>query len=265
METRMAVSGLSPSMAEKTATRFITARMRFSRQSRLRRTAGLSALTVVVSKKASIGARRRASAVIAAAKSSAASAGPSAASAASRAAKRARSAVGLGEAGVGVERVFDAVLLLLLGQDVGRALVAGEQVGAVVGGEEVLQGADAGDEQHEVVLAAELEAGVDDVVADALAAEVDLEAIGEEGEEIGGATSHQPSTAALAINNLRDRTPLLDMAVARGRSLRRFNRSELKPMNDRLLCQFYDRPALLSMQLERESTAVLVRARDRDD
>ena len=92
--------------------------------------------------------------------------------------------VGLGEAGVGVERVFDAVLPLLLGQDVHGALVAGEEVRAVLGVEEGLQRADAGDEEDEVVLAAELEAGVDDVVADALVAEVDLEAVGEEGEEI---------------------------------------------------------------------------------
>ena len=105
---------------------------------------------------------------MAAAKSSAARAGASAASAVSRAAKRARLGVGLGEAEVRVEGVFDAVLLLLLGQDVHGALVAGEEVRAVVGGEEGLQGADAGDEEDEVVLAAELEAGVDDVVADAL-------------------------------------------------------------------------------------------------
>ena len=65
--------------------------------------------------------------------------------------------VGLGEAEVGVEGVFDAVLLLLLGQDVHGALVAGEEVRAVVGGEEGLQRADAGDEEDEVVLAAELE------------------------------------------------------------------------------------------------------------
>ena len=64
------------------------------------------------------------------------------------------------------------------------ALVAGEEVRAVVGGEEGLQRADAGDEEDEVVLAAELEGGVDDVVADAFGAEVDLEAVGEEGEEV---------------------------------------------------------------------------------
>ncbi len=94
---------------------------------------------------------------------------------------------GLGEAGVGVEGILDAVLPFLLGEDVHGALVAGEEVRAVVGGEEGLQRADAGDEEDEVVLAAELEGGVDDVVADAFGAEVDLEAVGEEGEEVNSA------------------------------------------------------------------------------
>ena len=158
--------------------------MRLSRQSRLRRTAGLAALTVVVSKKASIGARRRASAVIAAAKSSAASAGASAASAVSRAAKRARSASVSAKRGSGSSEYSTPSFFSSWVEDVHGALVAGEEVRAVVGGEEGLQRADAGDEEDEVVLAAELEGGVDDVVADALAAEVDLEAVGEEGEEV---------------------------------------------------------------------------------
>ena len=139
---------------------------------------------MVVSKKASIGARRRASAVIAAAKSSAARAGPSAASAASRAAKRARSASVSAKRRSGSREYSTPSFFSSWVEDVRGALVAGEEVRAVVGGEEGLQRADAGDEEDEVVLAAELEAGVDDVVADALAAEVDLEAVGEEGEEV---------------------------------------------------------------------------------
>ena len=47
-----------------------------------------------------------------------------------------------------------------------------------------MQGADPGDQQHDVVLAAELEARVDHVVADALVAEVDFETVSEEAEEV---------------------------------------------------------------------------------
>ncbi len=67
-----------------------------------------------------------------------------------------------------------------------------EQVGAVVGGEEVLQRAGAGDDEGEVVVAGHGEAGVDHVVADALVAEVDLEAVVEEGEEVA---AMQPSSS----------------------------------------------------------------------
>ncbi len=41
------------------------------------------------------------------------------------------------------------------------------------------------DQQGEVVIAGHGEAGVDDVVADALVAEVDFQAVVEEGEEVG--------------------------------------------------------------------------------
>ena len=76
-----------------------------------------------------------------------------------------------------------AVLLLLDGEDVGGALVAREQVLAVLGREELAERLDALHDEDEIVLA-EREHGVDQVVARALFAEVDFEAVGEEGEEV---------------------------------------------------------------------------------
>ena len=70
----------------------------------------------------------------------------------------------------------------LLLQDIRGALVAGEQVGAVLGPDERLQRADAGEQADEIVLAAEREHRVDQVVADAGFALLDLEAVGEEVE-----------------------------------------------------------------------------------
>ena len=72
--------------------------------------------------------------------------------------------------------------LAFLLEDVGGALVAGEQVRAVVGRDERLQRADAGEQADEVVLAAEREHRVDQIVTDAGLALLDFEAVGEEGE-----------------------------------------------------------------------------------
>ena len=65
-------------------------------------------------------------------------------------------------------------------QDVGGALVAGEEVGAVLCGDEGLQRVDAGEQADEIVLATEREDGVDQVVADAGLALLDFEAVDEE-------------------------------------------------------------------------------------
>ena len=80
--------------------------------------------------------------------------------------------------------VGGVVLLLLDAEDVRRALGAGEEIFAVVGVEEFAQRLDAADDQHEIVLAGQREHGIDEIVARALLAELDLQAIGEEGEQI---------------------------------------------------------------------------------
>ena len=74
-------------------------------------------------------------------------------------------------------------LLLLRRQNVRRALVAREQVRAVFGFQERVERFDARDDADEIVVA-EREDRVDEIVALALVAELDLEAIGEEGEEV---------------------------------------------------------------------------------
>ncbi len=78
------------------------------------------------------------------------------------------------------------VLLLFDREDVGGALDACEKVCAVVGLEEGVKGFDALDDEREVVLTAERENGVDQVVTLALVFEKDFQAVGEEGEEVEG-------------------------------------------------------------------------------
>ena len=75
-------------------------------------------------------------------------------------------------------------LLLLCLEDVGGAAIAGEEVLAVVGIEEGAQGLDAAHDHQQIVLAGQGEHGVDEVMAGALVAQVDFEAVGEEGEEV---------------------------------------------------------------------------------
>ena len=79
-------------------------------------------------------------------------------------------------------------LLLFRRQNVRRALIAREQVRAVFGFQERVERFDARDDADEIVVA-ECEHGVDQIVALALLAELDFEAIGEEGEESCSATS----------------------------------------------------------------------------
>ena len=86
--------------------------------------------------------------------------------------------------GVGRAGVFVLVLLLLDAQDVGGALDAGEQVLAVVGVEEFAERLDAAHDHQQVVLAAEREHGVDQIVPRALLAQLDLQAVGEESEQV---------------------------------------------------------------------------------
>jgi hypothetical protein len=69
-------------------------------------------------------------------------------------------------------------------EDIGGALVAGEQVLAVLGGHERLERVDAREQADEIVLAAEREHSVDQVVTDTGFALLDLEAVGEEVEEL---------------------------------------------------------------------------------
>ena len=84
---------------------------------------------------------------------------------------------------IGRADIFACVLLLLDADDVGRTLVAGEQVLAVLGIEEFAKRLDAADDEQEIVLAFEREHGVDQIVPRALLAELDFEAVGEKSEQ----------------------------------------------------------------------------------
>src|SRR5208282_5968271 len=79
-----------------------------------------------------------------------------------------------------------AVLPFLGAQDVGGAAIAGEQVLAVLRVEQAPQRLDPPDDHQKVVLARQREHRVDEVVPRALVAQVDLEALGDEGEEARG-------------------------------------------------------------------------------
>src|SRR5690606_34830707 len=78
------------------------------------------------------------------------------------------------------------VFLLLGANDVGGAIVGDQQVFAVVGGEELLQRLHARHQAHQIVLVAQREHGIDQIVPHALLAQVDFVAVVEEGEEIIG-------------------------------------------------------------------------------
>ncbi len=68
-------------------------------------------------------------------------------------------------------------------------LHAGEQALAVIGCEEFAERLDAADDQEEVVLAFAMlrEDGIDEIVARALIAQLDFEAVEEEGEQLSNA------------------------------------------------------------------------------
>ena len=77
-----------------------------------------------------------------------------------------------------------AVLLFLGAQDVGGAAIAGEQILAVLGFEQFSKRLDPADDHEQIVLPRQREHRVDQIVARAFFAEVDFQAIGEEGEEV---------------------------------------------------------------------------------
>ena len=84
--------------------------------------------------------------------------------------------------GRGVEGAL-AVLLLLGAENVGGTAIADEKVRAVVAIEEFPERLDAADDHQEIVLAGQREDGVDQIVPRAGVAQMDFEAVGEEGEE----------------------------------------------------------------------------------
>ena len=71
-----------------------------------------------------------------------------------------------------------------MAEDVVGAFEALDQVLAVVGFQCLRQGAGAFDQEGQIVAAVHGDAGVDDVVANALIAEVDFQAVVDEGEEV---------------------------------------------------------------------------------
>ena len=77
-----------------------------------------------------------------------------------------------------------AVLFLLGPQDVGGAAVADEQVLAVLAVEQFSQRLDPAHDHEQIVLARQGEHRVDEIVPRALFAQVDFQAVGEEGEEV---------------------------------------------------------------------------------
>ncbi len=82
--------------------------------------------------------------------------------------------------------VLPPVSLLLDADDVGGSLVAGEQIPAVVRIQEAPQSVHPADDQHEIVLAAQCEHGINQIVARTLVAELDFEPIGKKGQQITG-------------------------------------------------------------------------------
>jgi hypothetical protein len=69
-------------------------------------------------------------------------------------------------------------------QNIRRALVSGEQVLPLVGGDKPLQRLDPRKKPDEIILTAKREHGVDQVVADAGFTLLDFEAVGEEGNDV---------------------------------------------------------------------------------
>ena len=91
-----------------------------------------------------------------------------------------RLALGLDQMQVNSLVIALTVLLLFRLQDIRRALVACEQIHTVLSGYESLECMDTGEQAHEIVLAAECEHGVDQVVTNACFALLDFQAVGKE-------------------------------------------------------------------------------------
>ena len=122
---------------------------------------------------------------MAVAKSSRATAAPASSLAAPIASASAHSSACAVELRIGRADIFARVTLLLDTDDVGRPLVASEQILAVLGVEEGAQRLDPANDQHQIVLAFEREHRIDQVVPRALLAQLDLEPVGEEGKQVG--------------------------------------------------------------------------------
>ena len=102
--------------------------------------------------------------------------------------------------GVGCVAILALVLLLLDLEDIRRAAIADEQVCAVVGFEERLQRLDAPHEADQIVLIAEREHGIDQIVANAFLAQRDFKPVGKEVSiEVLAATSVSKHTPDLLV------------------------------------------------------------------
>ena len=116
-----------------------------------------------------------------------------------------------GEFDVRALGIFNAVLLFRLRQDRVGALEALQQVRAIVGLEEGGEGAGAVDKEGEVVIAGHGQAGVDDIMADALITQVGFQAVVQEGEEVVGLILYSApifetnSMREVKINHLADK------------------------------------------------------------
>ena len=90
----------------------------------------------------------------------------------------------LGQFRIGAEGVFDPVGVLGLREDVVRALEPLQQVLAILGFQHVAQRLSAPHQQRKVVGTGHGKTGIDYVVANAFIAQMDLEALVEESEEV---------------------------------------------------------------------------------
>src|SRR4029078_11390064 len=115
--------------------------------------------------------------------------------------------------------------LLRDADDVGRALIAGEQVLAVFSVEKFSQRLDAADNEQEVVLPFESEHGIDEIVPRALLAKLDFQAVGEKEEKI-----------ADLFTVIAGLEPVIHLCCSSGRRARRDCR--VKPGNDAaMICE----------------------------
>ena len=146
-------------------------------------------MTFTLSKNASTAGRSFAIALIAPEKSSLATAAPASAFTRSIAVASVFSCSSEYNAASGAPSKLRLSFFSSMDEDVAGALGARQQVLAVVGIEEFSERLDAADHHQEIVLTAEREYGVDEIVPRALLAELNFQAIGEEGNQIYGAPS----------------------------------------------------------------------------